>query len=102
MTSPLRGLLDILECTCFIHYPSATSVHSIQCEVWVQYDISSFPFVLSVKRDAYVNRFGHLGWETERKVTPQSSRVGKTGEERSGEGGGDETGEERWRGGGKV
>jgi len=33
-----------------------------------------------------VNRFGRLGWETERKVTPQSSPVGETGggEERGG------------------
>jgi len=47
-----------------------------------------------------VNRCGRLGWETKRKVTPQSSRVGETGggEERGG--GGNETGEERWRGGG--
>jgi len=44
----------------------------------------------SVKRDAYVNRFGRLGWETERQVTPQSSRVGENGggEERGGGGGG--------------
>jgi len=46
----------------------------------------------TVKRDAYVNRFGRLGWETERKVTPQSSLCrgnrGRRGAGRGGERGG--------------